>query len=608
MTKRAFAANLLGLFDRREKGFLVLLLAMMCVGAGLEVLGIGIIVPFLGILATPDVILQNRWLSFAYERLGFETTTEFLLFAGLVLFAVFVAKNAYAALLTYVQHRFAFGKQIALASRLLAAYMRRPYEFHLQNNSAVLLRNVNSEAMSIVDGAVVPSLQLVNEILVFGCIVAMLVLVEPLVALITLTTVGVVAFVFQHAVKRALDQHGRQRSVHGGAMYQWVNHGLGGIKEAKVLGREEHFVAGYRASGLRYARATLSFALLTAVPRLVIEALAVAGILIVTFVVMLRGRELAETLPVLGLFAVAAARLVPSLNRILSALSSVRFYAPVVEALGPGLAAAALAPPSPPVARGTADRVPPLPFVERLSFEDVWFRYDNAPDWALKGVSLAISRGSSTALVGPSGAGKSTVVDLILGLLSPQRGSVLLDGRHLGSVMQSWRAAIGYVPQSAYVLDDTVRRNIAFGLADEDIDDEKIWNALRLASLDERVRDLPLGLDTLLGERGARISGGERQRIGIARALYRDPPVIIFDEATSNLDATTERAISRALAAVAGRTTLSVIAHRLSTVQHCDQLVFMKEGRVEAVGRFPALVEQSTEFADLVRNQSLFAA
>ena len=224
----------------------------------------------------------------------------------------------------------------------------------------------------------------------------------------------------------------------------------------------------------------------------------------------------------------------------------------------------------------------------------------------MKGVSLAIPKGRSTALVGPSGAGKSTVVDMILGLLHPQRGSVLLDERDLESAMAGWRAMIGYVPQTSYLLDDTVRRNVAFGVPDAEIDDGKVWDALRLASLEEKISELPGSLDAPIGERGARLSGGERQRIGIARALYHDPEVIIFDEATSNLDATTEQAISRALAALTGRKTLVFIAHRLSTVQHCDQVVFMNNGSVAAIGAFSALVERNADFADLVRNQHLF--
>ena len=606
MSKRQFARNLLRLFDRRERWFLALLLAMMVTGAALELLGIGVIVPFLGILATPEIVRENRWLNLAYERLGFGSTRDFLVFVGGILLLVFIAKNAYAALLTYVQHRFAYNKQISLSRRLLGVYLRSPWQFHLQHNTAVLLRNVNSEAMSLIDSVVVPALLIANEALVFVCILALLVLVEPVVAVVTLGAVGVAAYGFQRVVKPALYRRGMERTLHGGELYKWASQGLGSVKEAKVLGREEHFLDGYQVSGSRYARSTLYFALLTALPRLVIETLAVAALLIATIVVMLRGGNLADMLPVLGLFAVAAARLIPSLNRMLSALSSIRFYAPVVESIAPVILAAA-----DPLSQGASAtrqvlRAPRPSFTGQLTFRDVWFRYEGAADWALKGVSFAISKGRSTALVGPSGAGKSTVVDIILGLLRPQRGALLLDGRDLEGVMAGWRTMIGYVPQASYLLDDTVRRNVAFGVPDAEIDDGKVWAALRVASLEEKIRELPGALDAPIGERGARLSGGEPQRVGIARALYHDPEVLIFDEATSSLDATTEQAISRALAALTGRTTLVFIAHRLSTVQHCDQLVFMNDGSVEAVGPFSTLIERNRIFADLVRDQRLF--
>jgi ATP-binding cassette subfamily C protein len=407
-------------------------------------------------------------------------------------------------------------------------------------------------------------------------------------------------------VKQGLYRHGQERVEHGGSMHKWASQGLGSIKEAKVLGREEHFLTGYEASGKRYARSTLVFALLTAVPRLVIEALAVAAMLIVTMIVILRGGNIADTLPVLGLFAVAAARLIPSVNRMLATTSTVRFHAPIVESIAPLLRADASRQAREVSALPQAPLEPDTSFSGQVDFRDVWFQYEGTAEWALKGVSLAIPKGRSTALVGPSGAGKSTVVDMILGLLHPQRGSVLLDERDLESVMAGWRAMIGYVPQTSYLLDDTVRRNVAFGVPDADINDTRVWDALRAASLEEKILELPGSLDAPIGERGARLSGGERQRIGIARALYHDPEVIIFDEATSNLDATTEQAISRALAALSGRKTLVFIAHRLSTVQHCDQVVFMNNGSVAAIGAFTTLVERNKDFADLVRNQHLF--
>ena len=293
---------------------------------------------------------------------------------------MFVIKNAYAGLLAYVQHRFAYEKQIALSKRLLGVYLRNPWQFHLQHNTAVLLRNVNSEAMNLVDGVIVPVLLLINEVLVFACILVLLVAVEPLVALLTLGALGIVAYVFQRAVKEGLYRRGQERVEHGGSMHRWASQGLGSIKEAKVLGREEHFLAGYEASGKRYARSTLVFALLTAVPRLVIEALAVAAMLIVTMVVILRAGNIADTLPVLGLFAVAAARLIPSVNRMLATASAVRFHAPIVESIAPLLTADASRQAREVSALPQAPREPDTSFSGQVSFRDVWFQYEGAAD------------------------------------------------------------------------------------------------------------------------------------------------------------------------------------------------------------------------------------
>jgi ATP-binding cassette subfamily C protein len=381
-------------------------------------------------------------------------------------------------------------------------------------------------------------------------------------------------------------------------MIQWITQGLGSIKETKVAGREDFFLRWFSEASRRFARASLVFSIMSALPRLVIEVVAVGGMLLVVTVILLRGDELSTAIPRLALFAMAAVRIIPSLTRLFSALSSIRFYGPAVPPLHRDLAQAWEDETRLREATLTVRKEQPL-LLDALEFREVGFTYEGASAPALAGISLRIARGSSVGFVGPSGSGKSTLIDLLLGLLAPQSGRIVIDGVGLQGVVADWQRSIGYVPQSIYLLDDTIRRNVALGIADEQIDDHAVRRALRQAQLESLVERLPAGTGTVIGENGVRLSGGERQRLGIARALYHGPQVLVLDEATSALDHHTENEITRTIRALVGERTVIVVAHRLSTVQMCDTIFVLTNGRIADAGTFEQLLAHSAEFRTL---------
>ena len=384
-------------------------------------------------------------------------------------------------------------------------------------------------------------------------------------------------------------------------MIKWVNQAIGSIKETKVLGREAFFVSAFDANIRGYAKSARVFAATSVIPRLLIELLVMGGLLSTVIFFLAAGRDLQPALPLLALFGMAAIRVMPSLTRIMTALTSIRFNEAAIRAISVDALAAPSRAVLAPGGNAVATRAGMRARFESLRFRDVCYRYPQAVESALSSVSLDISRGERIGIVGPTGAGKSTLIDVMLGLLDPQQGEAWVGGARLETVRQRWQGTIGYVPQTIYLLDDSVRRNVALGLDDTDIDDAAVWHALALARIETKVRSLPQGLDTSVGERGVRLSGGERQRIGIARALLHEPEVLIFDEATSALDNQTEREIAKTIHALGGERTVIIIAHRMTTVMLCDRIYFMDRGRIADSGIYDELMTRNAQFRSMAQ-------
>jgi ATP-binding cassette subfamily C protein len=411
-------------------------------------------------------------------------------------------------------------------------------------------------------------------------IVALLLVTEPLLTLVLIGVVGLgslVLVVFLHHVLAGLGATALRARL---GRLQSLQQALSSVKEIKVLGRENYFVNEFRKHRVAHAGVQSQSETLAQTPKQVLEAIVAGGLVLCIVIVLLRGRVSGELVSVLALFAMAAFRIMPGINRIVNSYNTMRHASAYVAEASRDMADPRFR--SPPEVGLNM----PLAFRNDIELRDISFRYADAADPVLKNLSIRIGRGESVGIVGVSGAGKSTLIDVILGLLIPQQGQVLVDGYDIAANPGPWRRLVGYVPQAIALIDDTLRRNVAFGIDDERIDDTLVWHALKLARLEDFSRSLPRGLETTLGERGVRLSGGQRQRAGIARALYGEPEVLVFDEATSSLDNESEHEITNAIDALHGRKTLLIIAHRLSTVKGCDRLVLMHQGRVADSGSF----------------------
>lgn len=565
---------LIGMLQPRERRWGVLLLMMAFLAAVTEAVGIGAVLPIMRLLNDPVQTLAHPVVQYLFEASGAGSQEHFVLGALIALVAVFVIKNLYLALVYLLQARFVSRVEARLGAELLNAYLRGPYADRLARHSADRVRIITAEVGRATSGYLMPSLALATEGLVIGGLLALLLWLQPMAALVAIGVVGTAAGLLQRMTNRRLE-HLREVRVDANArMYKWAAESLGAIKETQSLGREDYFVGHFARDADRYARATASFMLIGLTPRLVVETLAVSALLLGLAAGLAAGGAVQELVPALTLFGVAAVRIMPSATRIMSAFASLRFYTPSVIAVSEGLEAA------------PREALPHLPVrdeherLEELAFVGVTYRYPGAASPSLRDVDLQLRRGELVAIVGRSGSGKSTLGDLLLGLLVPESGEIRLNGRPVRTLTGALRGLAGLVPQHFHVLDDTVRRNVAFGLAEEEIDDARVWRALELARLDVRVRALPGGLDAVVKEGGALLSGGERQRLAIARALYDEPDMLVLDEATSALDAATEAEIMETLRALSADRTVVMVTHRMANLAMCDRVLVMCEGRL----------------------------
>jgi ATP-binding cassette, subfamily B, bacterial PglK len=588
--------KVLYLFSDREKIQIGLIFLLMLVGAGLETLGVGLIPPFVALLGNPEIIQKQPILNWLYTKLGSSSNQTFLLWMSVILLGIYLLKNAYLAVLTYRQYYFLYKKQISLSSRLLQAYLYSPYTFHLQRNSAELVRNITSEIPQFFVGVLVPALILATEIMVMSCIALLLVIIEPVSSAIAAVFLGISIFWLNRTIRKQMSGQGLIRQEEGGQMIQWVNQSLGGIKETKVLGRETFFLDAFTRSAKAFGKANLFVGLATQLPNLFIDTVLISAVLLIVIFSLIQGRAIQSILPMLSLFAIAALRLMPSAKRIVSTITTIRYLKHAVDLIYQDLVSLETTPNSLP----NPDS-PTVQLKQLIELRNIHYQYPNATKPSLSGLSLAVTKGESIAFIGSSGAGKTTIVDVILGLLKPTEGEIFVDGENIFADLASWQRQIGYIPQSIYLSDDTIRSNIAFGLATDQINESQVWSAVKAAQLEKLVNSLPEQLDTPVGERGIRLSGGQRQRIGIARALYHNPEVIVMDEATAALDNTTEREFMQALEAMSGQKTMIMIAHRLSTVKNCDRLYFLQSGQIAAMGTYDELFASCPDFKEIAQ-------
>jgi len=589
---------LLSLFSPRERTRLAALLLLMALGAALEVVGIGLVVPVVAAAVLPDSVLSHAVFRRLYVWSGAGSPEAFALVLLWAFLALIVVKNVYLGLVAHLQFRFVYAKYADVSRRLFRGYLMAPYALHLERHSADVTRILVTEVNGLFTGVLLPLLFVGAEAMVMLLLICVLVLAIPQASLAVLLFGMAIVVAVYLGLRSKLARYGTERAERSGKRIQAIGDALGGLKEVKVLGREPYFIDSFMHSNQRYLDASARFAVLNVLPRLLIETLSVLLLVGAILALLTAGVDVKSAAPSVVLLCLVALRLMPAATRILAAGASIRFYLPTLEPVHNDLTI--LESLSDSEASASAAGSAPMALRRQISVDKVTFSYPHAPQAALDGVTLEIRSGEVSALVGPSGAGKSTLADLILAVYQPQSGRILVDGEDIRAKAAGWRRCVGYVPQAVHLLDNSVRRNVALGLPDGEIDDKRVWSALQAAQIDSLVRSLPGGLDERIGEHGVKLSGGQRQRLGIARALYGDPQVLILDEATSALDAQTERAIADTLLDMRRARTVIVIAHRLDTIQRCDRLFFLAEGRLRASGTYQELIAGNPRFAELV--------
>jgi len=559
--------------------------------------GIGIIFPFLQLLSSPGAGLNQPWLKRAYELSAAGDVETFLVYLSIALIAFVIFKSLFTVATTYVTQRVIQNERAMLSSYLVAAYLSTPWEFHIQRNSAVMVRNVVKSIEDAFSNFINPLFFNLADGLLVLAICGVLMMVQPLVTVLVVGILVVVTVPFYGLFKEKAGRWGRLTHRNEANMLQWLNEGLGSLKELKVWGRESFILAGFSSEAFAKAKHSVLLQTICVVPRAVLEVVMVAGMVLVIVLLHFQGQSLRDAIPTIGLFGLAAVRLVPSVSRLANGFVTMKYGAASLDQIYNDV----ILHQARSVRSSETGNNGKLPFKSDITLKGVSFHYPQRDTTAISNVDLTIERGQSVALVGPSGSGKTTLVDLILGILSPSSGSVVVDGQNIATNLRAWQRNIGYVPQAIFLCDDSLRSNIAFAIPEKDIDDQRIRDVVKLAGLADIVQQLPDGLATRLGERGVCLSGGQRQRVGIARALYGQPDLLILDEATSALDGISEQQIAQALERLKGMLTVLVIAHRLTTVQWCDQLVFLKNGIVIDVGRYNDLLTSNVEFRQFVQ-------
>jgi ATP-binding cassette, subfamily B, bacterial PglK len=589
MVKKLF--HLLTPLERRDA---IVLMGMILVMAFLDMLGVASILPFIAVLANPELVETNVVLNTAFtnsRHIGIHTREQFLFALGLLFFLLLVTSLAFKALTTYAQTRFAMMREYTLGKRLVEGYLHQPYSWFLNRHSADLGKSVLSEVQQVIDHGMLPLMMLMAQSTVAMALLILLHIIDPLLALSVSVVLGLAYAGIFAVMSGWLKRLGRARIDANKERFTALNEAFGAAKEVKVSGLEKAYIQRFAKPAEIYAKVQATARIIGYLPRFALEAIAFGGMLLVILYLMAESGSFANAIPVIALYAFAGYRIIPALQQIYAALTQLRFASPALDALHQDLGSLQVVDPQ-------YDQINRLPLTHTIVMKQVSYRYPNAPQPAIKGMDLSIRAHSTVGFVGATGSGKTTAVGVILGLLEPQEGSLSVDGQPITTAnRRRWQRAIGYVPQHIYLADDSVAANIAFGMDAKDIDHKAVERAAKIANLHEFVsNDLPEGYATNVGERGVRLSGGQSQRIGIARALYHNPQVLIMDEATSALDTLTEQAVLEAVTNLNHDITIIMIAHRLSTVRHCDQIYLLEQGKVKARGTFEELTQVNERF------------
>lgn len=591
---RRTIGRVLGLLSKKDRRNLIIVILFSLVAAVIEVLGVGSIMPFLAVASNPSVIETNPWLSLAYSVLGFSSKTDFLVLLGIGVIVFVFVTSGIRALTRFIVVRYTSFVRHRISVTLMEGYLRQNYVYFLSRNSHEFTKNINGEVQQMVQGTLVSFVDMIGFSLQLTLFLSFLLVVSPGITLTLVVVVGTVYGVIYGSLRSTVKKLGRTRFEMNRERNRIVSETFWGIKDAKLMAVEKVFLTEYKEPSLKLAQTESSSEVISDVPKFALEAASFSSILFFVLVIVLETGSFQNAAVTVGLFAYAGYRMIPAMQNLFKTLTKMRYSAPSADricqeidelALGPG----ALKQPS---AR--------LPFQKDLVLDHVFFSYPTNKKVVLDGLSLSIPRLQTIGFAGPTGSGKTTLIDVILGLLEPSAGSLKVDGTAINGVnRRNWQMNIGYVPQVIYLSNTSIARNIAFGVPADQVDLAKVEAAARMAQIHDFITSgLDKGYDTDVGERGVRLSGGQRQRLGIARALYRGPEVLVFDEATSALDNETEAAVMEAVHALSGKLTVLMIAHRLSTLKECDLIYVLEAGQIRDSGTYDELSQRQKSFQD----------
>lgn len=576
-----------------RKTELLLIVFLFVIISLLDAIGIGLVGPFIGLAVKPEIIQGNFWLSNLYGSLGLKSINQFIAILGLVIVILFYFKSfLYYQIQNYVL-KFCYTQQVWLRLRMLRTYLSLPYTFFLKTNSAHVIQNICGESANFTYSIAVP---LLNSIANFFVLVVLLLLMAKTDLLATVSILGLLLVTIApfHYFRHIVARWGKEGVEANTETIRVVNHAIGGLKVTKLIGCESFFENQLVAQANKYARAASLFHAFQQLPRIVIETLLITFVVGFVSLSLILVERSDNVVSVLGIFAIASVRIIPSASQLITCMGTLRNNKPTLDRIYLDLKE--LETPESVRFLGMSSKasvgkaVQTQHFTEKIVIDKLSYSYPGATRKSLTDLSLTITKGESIALIGKSGAGKTTLIDIFLGLLIPQSGDIQVDGSSVYSDLRAWQNLIGYIPQSIFLMDDTIARNIAFGVPDNQIDKQKLDSAIRSSQLSELIEQLPEGVHTFVGENGVRLSGGQRQRIGIARALYFEREILVLDEATSALDNETESLISEALRDLGRTKTMIVIAHRLTTVEHCDRVYEMSNGQIVRYGTYQEIV------------------
>ena len=597
-----FLKKMIFLFTARERKQLYWLFFGMFVMALIDLASIGSIMPFMAVITNPEVIMSNKWLYWCYVNLRFESTNAFLLCLGVVVLVALVISNISAALITWLIFKFSWMRNHSLARRLFVKYLHEPYVFFLNRNSAELEKNILDEVQLVIVGIINPVLMIVKNSVVVVFIFSLLVFIEPTLALIVSLTLGSAYCALFFFTGKVLSKIGWERAEANKKRFRTANEALSGVKILKVLGREKFFIDSFSEHSFLVSNNFAKKAAIAQLPKHAFEVVAFGGVLLIIIYFLATQKDMSQIIPLLSLYAFAGYRLMPAMQTIFTKAANIKYSIPSLDIIYADLNknnyhfSRQIK-----KERSVMEPVKVELGHEGIQIKDIRFSYPDQKLPVLDSFNLSIPPNKTIGLAGSTGSGKTTIIDILLGLLEPERGVFQIGNVSVEtSNMRSWQQRVGYVPQDIFLLDDTVRRNIAFGIEEKEIDDDAVIKAAEIANLHEFVsNELPNSYDTDVGERGIRLSGGQKQRIGIARALYHDPEVLILDEATSALDGVTEDAIMQAIYNLTHKKTIIMIAHRLTTLQECDEIFVLDRGKVVASGNYHELKNSSAYFQEI---------